>query len=142
MAAKADVPAHRGLALQVEAQGQYRPADVLWPERMTEPEVRYSFRVGNTDLWKSGNVTTGRGFLESVSRRVAELADDAALRERIAETKRRQIVELTGLQDRTFTHADELESQRRRLEEVNAELQRYCPDDEAETSAAGRTGRK
>ena len=38
--------------------------------------------------------------------------------------KRRQIVELSGLQDRTFTYADELIQQRRRLEEVQTELER------------------
>lgn len=113
-----------GLAVQVEAQAQYRPADVLWPERTSDPEIRYSFQLANTDLWKSGNITTGRGFIESVSRRVAELAEDAQHRDRIAETKRRQIVELTGLQDRTFTHADELRQQRQRLEEVTAELEK------------------
>ena len=68
--------------------------------------------------------TTGRGLAESVTRKVAELPDDAGYRDRIAETKRRQIVELTGLQDRAFTHDAELAEQRRRLEEVMAELEK------------------
>lgn len=131
-----------GLVVQLEAQAQYRPADVLFPERTSDPEIRYSFRLANTDLWKSGNITTGRGFIESVTRRVAELADDATQRERIAETKRRQIAELTGLRDRTFTYADELVGHRQRLEEINAELEKSTsstdeqqPDQDAEALA-------
>jgi hypothetical protein len=113
-----------GLAVQVEAQIQYRAGDGNWPEHISDPEIRYSFRIPNTDLWKSGNITTGRGMVESVTRKIAELQDDAKYRDRIAESKRRQIVELTGLQDRAFTHADELTQQRRRLEEVMAELEK------------------
>ena len=93
-------------------------------ERVSDPEIRYSFKIPNTDLWKSGNITTGRGMVESVARKVAELPADASYRDRIAETKRRQIVELTGLQDRAFTHEEELTHQRRRLEEVMAELEK------------------
>jgi ABC-type branched-subunit amino acid transport system ATPase component len=39
-------------------------------------------------------------------------------------SKRRQIIELTGLKDRSFTHASELAERRRRLIEVNAALER------------------
>src|SRR5947209_4438042 len=67
---------------------------------VSDPEIRYSFRVPNTDLWKSGTVTTGRGVIESVTRRIAELPDDATYRDRLAATKRRQIVELACLQTR------------------------------------------
>jgi N12 class adenine-specific DNA methylase len=113
-----------GFTIQVESQIQYRAPDIQWPERISDPEIRYSFKIPNTDVWKSGNITTGRGLAESVSRKMAEFEDDARYRDRIAETKRRQIVELTGLQGRTFTHADELEEQRRRLEEVKTELEK------------------
>jgi hypothetical protein len=51
-----------GIAVQGEAQAQYRAADGSWSERIWDPEIRYSFKIPNTDLWKSGNVTTGRGF--------------------------------------------------------------------------------
>jgi hypothetical protein len=112
-----------GIVLQLESQIQYRAADGPWAERISDPEIRYSFKISSTDLWKSGNVTTGRGLAESVTRRIAELEDDARHRDRIAETKRRQIVELTGLQNRGFTHAEELEQQRRRLQEVKTELE-------------------
>ena len=112
-----------GIAVRTEAQIQYRAADGQMPESFTDPEIRYSFKIPNTDIWKSGNITTGRGLAESVSRRIAELEDDASNRDRIAETKRRQIIELAGLQDRTFTHAHELAQHRRRLEEVMAELE-------------------
>ncbi|MCL2648439.1 MAG: hypothetical protein FWD61_15760 [Phycisphaerales bacterium] len=44
---------------------------------MTDSEIRYSFHIPNTDLWKSGIITTGRRFIESVARRIAELTDDA-----------------------------------------------------------------
>ncbi|HVT90642.1 MAG TPA: helicase-related protein [Tepidisphaeraceae bacterium] len=113
-----------GFAVHVESQIQYRAPDSLFPERISDPEIRYSFKIPNTDLWKSGNITTGRGLAESVTRKMAELEDDARHRDRVAETKRRQIVELTGLQDRAFTHADELVQQRRRLEEVKTELEK------------------
>jgi len=122
-----------GLPVQVESLIQYRAADMRYEERVSDPEIRYSFKIPNTDLWKSGNVTTGRGLVESVTRKVAELPDDAGYRDRIAETKRRQIVELTGLQDRAFTHDDELAEQRRRLEEVMAELEKSSnPTDTAD----------
>lgn len=113
-----------GFAVQVEAQIQYRAADIRMPERTSDPEIRYSFKIPNTDLWKSGNVTTGRGLAESVSRKMAELEEDAMYRDRVAETKRRQIVELTGLKDRTFTHSDDLAHQRRRLDEVKDALEK------------------
>jgi N12 class adenine-specific DNA methylase len=113
-----------GFPVQLESQIQYRAPDIHLPERISDPEIRYSFKIPNTDLWKSGNITTGRGLAESVARKMAELEDDAKHRDRIAETKRRQIVELTGLQDRTFTHAEELTQQRVRLEEVKAELEK------------------
>jgi N12 class adenine-specific DNA methylase/adenine-specific DNA methylase len=113
-----------GFAVQVESQIQYRAADIQTPERISDPEVRYSFKIPNTDLWKSGNITTGRGLTDSVARKMAELEKDARQRDCIAETKRRQIVELTGLQDRAFTHAEELARQRVRLEEVKMELER------------------
>ena len=113
-----------GIAVRVESQIQYRAADSGFPERISDPEIRYSFKIPNMDLWKSGNITTGRGFAESVSRKIAELEDDARYRDRIAETKRRQIVELTGLQNRAFTHTDELEQQPRRLEAVKLELEK------------------
>jgi hypothetical protein len=113
-----------GFAVQMESQIQYRAADTQMPERISNPEIRYSFKIPNTDLWKSGNVTTGKGLLESVSRKMAELDEDARYRDRVAETKRRRIVELTGLENRTFTHAEELEQQRRRLEEVKVELEK------------------
>ena len=113
-----------GIAVQVESQVHYRAADGSWPERISDPEIRYSIKIPNTDLWKSGNITTGRGLAESVSRKIAELDDDARHRDRIAETKRRQIVELTGLQNRAFTHSDELAQQRRRLEDVKLELEK------------------
>jgi len=113
-----------GIPVQLESLIHYRAADGSWPERISDPEIRYSFKIPNTDLWKSGNITTGRGLAESVSRKIAELDDDARHRDRIAETKRRQIVELTGLQNRAFTHTDELAQQRRRLEEVKAELEK------------------
>ena len=78
-----------GFAVPVESQIQYRAADVSSPERMSDPEIRYSFKIPNTDLWKSGNITPGRGFAESVTRKMAELEDNAKYRERISETKRR-----------------------------------------------------
>jgi hypothetical protein len=111
-----------GITVQVESQIQYRAGDGRWPEHLSDPEIRYSFRIPNTDLWKSGNITTGRGLSESVSRKIAELQDDAQYRERTAETKRRQIVELTGLQNREFTYAQELDQRRQRLQEVKVEL--------------------
>src|SRR5439155_5080623 len=95
-----------------------------WPERLSDPEIRYSLKIPNTDLWKSGNITTGRGLIESVTRRIFELEDDAKSRDRIAETKRRQILELTGVKDRAFTYDDELAHQRRRLEQIKAELEK------------------
>src|SRR5579871_1021541 len=95
-----------------------------WPERISDPEIRYSFKLPDTELWKSGNVTTGRGLFDSMSRKIAELEEDARYRDTVAETKRRQIEELTGLQDRSFTHAQELAQSRTRLEEVKAELER------------------
>jgi hypothetical protein len=113
-----------GLAVHVESQVQYRAMEIRFEERVSDPEIRYSFKVPNTDLWKSGNITTGRGLVESVTRKVAELQEDAGYRDRIAETKRRQIVELTGLQGRAFTHDAELAEQRRRLEEVMMELEK------------------
>ena len=113
-----------GMAVQVEAQAQYRAGDGRWPEHLSDPEIRYSFRIAGTDLWKSGNITTGRGLAESISRRIAELPDDARYRERTAETKRRQILELTDLQKREFSHAAELAHSRRRLAEVKAELEK------------------
>jgi hypothetical protein len=113
-----------GVAVQVESQIHYRAADGSRPERISDPEIRYSFKIPNTDLWKSGNITTGRGLAESVSRKIAELDDDARQRDRTAETKRRQVVELTGLQNRAFTHTDELAQQWRRLEEVKIELEK------------------
>ena len=51
-----------GMTVQVEAQIQYRAGDGTWPEHISDPEIRYSFRIPNTDLWKSGNITTGRGL--------------------------------------------------------------------------------
>jgi len=113
-----------GLSVQVESLVQFRAADMRFEERVSDPEIRYSFKIPNTELWKSANITTGRGLVESVARKVAELPDDASYRDRIAETKRRQIVELTGLQDRAFTHDAELAEQRRRHEEVMAELEK------------------
>lgn len=113
-----------GLPVQVESLVQYRAADMRFEERVSDPEIRYSFKIPNTDLWKSGNITTGRGLVESVTRKVAELPDDAAYRDRIAETKRRQIVELTGLKDRAFTHEEEMAEQRRRFEEVMRTLEK------------------
>ena len=122
------VPFHalsiNGLAVGVDAQIQYRPPDPPWSERICDPEIRYSFKLPDTELWKSGTVTTGRGLLDSVSRKIAELEEDARYRDTVAETKRRQIEELTGLQDRSFTHAQELAQSRTRLEEVKAELER------------------
>jgi hypothetical protein len=112
-----------GIAVQLESQIQYRAADGPWAERISDPEIRYSFKIPNTDLWKSGNITTGRGLAESVTRKIGELLDDARIRENQAETKHRQITELSGLQDRTFTHADELAQQRQRLTEVKKQLE-------------------
>jgi hypothetical protein len=89
-------------------QIQYRPPDPPWSERISDPEIRYSFKIPDTELWKSGTVTTGRGLLDSVSRRIAELEEDARYRDTVAETKRRHIEELTGLQGRAFTHVQEL----------------------------------
>jgi len=108
----------------VDAQIQYRPPDPPWPERICDPEIRHSFKLPDTELWKSGTVTTGRGLLDSISRKIAELEDDARYRDNVAETKRRQIEELTGLQGRSFTHAQELAQSRTRLEELKAELER------------------
>lgn len=112
-----------GVAVHLDAQIQYRAASGLAAERICDPDIRYSFRIANSDLWKSGNITTGRGLAESVTRRIAELQDDAAYRDRLAETKRRQIAELTALQDRSFTHADDLVHHQRRLEQVRSELE-------------------
>ena len=53
----------------VESQIQYRAADISSPERMSDPEIRYSFKIPNTDLWKSGRITTGRGMAESITRK-------------------------------------------------------------------------
>ena len=50
-----------GFAVPVESQIQYRAADVSSPERMSDPEIRYSFKIPNTDLWKSGNITPDAG---------------------------------------------------------------------------------
>jgi N12 class adenine-specific DNA methylase len=111
------------LAVQLESQAQYRAADGSWPERIADPEIRYSFKLPNTDLWKSGTVTTGRGLIEAVRRKLAELENDARERDRIAEAKRRQIIELTGLRERSFSHASELMERRKRLIEVNRELE-------------------
>ena len=113
-----------GLTIGAEAQVQYRPPEPPWSERISDPEIRYSLKVPGTDIWKSGNVTTGRGFLDSVCRKIAELEEDARYRESVAQSKRRQIEELTGLQDRPFTHAQELADSRNRLETVKAELER------------------
>ncbi len=113
-----------GLAVQLEALIQYRAPDGAMPERISEPEIRYTLRIPGTDVWKSANITTGRGLAESVARRIAELEDEAGRRDRIAETKRRRIVELAGLQDRAFTHTDELAQHRQRLEEVKVELEK------------------
>lgn len=118
-----------GLPAQVEAQIQYRPGAGELPERISDPEIRYAFKVPNTDFWKSGHVTTGRGFLESLARRIAELPEDANARNRVADAKRRQIIELSGLEDRPFTHAEELVQQRHRLEQVNAMLADYAGND-------------
>ncbi len=112
------------LTVSLDSQIQYRAAGKGLPERMSDPEIRYTFKIPNTDLWKSGYVTTGRGLAESVTRKMAELQDDAVQRDGLAQTKRRQIVELTGLQDRTFTHTDDLVQQRIRLEEVKKELEK------------------
>jgi hypothetical protein len=113
-----------GLTVQLESQIQYRAPDIQWPERLSDPEIRYSLKIFNTDLWKSGNITTGRGLIESITRRISELEEDAKSRDRVAETKRRQILELTGLKDRAFTYEDELLHQRRRLEQVKVELEK------------------
>jgi N12 class adenine-specific DNA methylase/adenine-specific DNA methylase len=121
-----------GVTIQVETQIQFRPADGLYSERTSDPEIRYSFRIGTVDLWKSAHVTTGRGFIESVCRKIAELPDDARYRDGVADSKRRQTVELAGLQDRAFTHADELDRQRRRLEKVKARLERSSNTDGTE----------
>src|SRR5205823_11590347 len=110
--------------VNLESQIQYRAAGKGLPERISDPEIRYSFKIPNTDLWKSGYVSTGPGLAESVTRKMAELQDDALHRDRVAQTKRRQIIELTGLQGRTFTHADELVQQRLRLEEIKQELEK------------------
>ena len=123
-----------GLSVPVESLIQYRAADTRFEERVSDPEIRYSFKFPNTDLWKSGNITTGRGLVESVTRKVAELPDDAAYRDRIAETKRRQTVELTGLQGRPFTHEEELAEQRRRLEHVMVELAKSSTSGNADRS--------
>lgn len=125
-----------GLAVQVEAQIQYRPAEMLLPERVSDPEIRYSIRIPNTDVWKSGHITTGRGLVDAVTRKIAELEEDARYRDRIAETKRRQIVELAGLQNRIFTHDDELAQQRRRLEEVKEELEKSSNQSDTVTEVA------
>lgn len=125
-----------GLAVQVEAQIQYRPAEMLLPERVSDPEIRYSIRIPNTDVWKSGHITTGRGLVDAVARKIAELEEDARYRDRISETKRRQIVELAGLQNRIFTHDDELAQQRRRLEEVKEELEKSSNQSDTVTEVA------
>ncbi|HWB55182.1 MAG TPA: helicase-related protein [Tepidisphaeraceae bacterium] len=124
-----------GLAVHVEAQIQYRATTPGWPERILDPEIRYWFKVPSTDLWKSGHVTTGRGLAESVYRKVAELEEDAKQRERLAETKRRQMTELAGLQNRQFTHAEELLQQRRRLEEIKKQLENLTSKADAQTTA-------
>lgn len=118
-----------GLAVNLDCQIQYRAPDTNWPERLSEPEVRYSFKIPDTELWKSGNVTTGRGLVESIRRRIAELQDDAVARDRMVETKRRQIAELTGLRDRTFSYADELTQHRQRLKDVLVELEKLSATD-------------
>lgn len=111
-----------GLSVQLEAQIQFRPADALWAQRISDPEIRYAFPLMNTDIWKSGNITTGRGLLDAVYRRIADLPEDAQSREEVGETKRRQIVELTGLLERPFTYAEELLYQKHRFEEIMSEL--------------------
>lgn len=126
-----------GLPIQLEAQIQFRPADALWAQRISDPEIRYAFRLPNTDLWKSGNVTTGRGLLEAVCRRIADLPQDARSREELGETKRRQIVELTGLQDRPFAYIKELLERRHRLEEIKSELERSTQQRAADTTGQG-----
>jgi N12 class adenine-specific DNA methylase len=126
-----------GIAVRADAQIQYRAADSGFAERTSDPEIRYSFKIPNVDLWKSGNITTGRGFAESVSRKIAELPDDARNRDQIAETKRRQIVELTGLQNREFTHTDELSKQRHRLEVVKLELEKSTNADDGASDENG-----
>ena len=73
--------------------------------------------------WESGTVTTGRGFLDSVCRTITEL-EDARYRESVAQSKRRQIEELTALQGRSFTHAQEVGDSRIRLDAVMSELER------------------
>src|SRR5205085_1915184 len=109
--------------VHVEAQIQFRAESPGWPQRILDPEIRYWFKIINTDLWKSGNITTGRGLAESVTRKIAELPDDAKHRDTVTQTKRRQIAELTGLQDRAFTYSDELVQQRGRLAEIKKELE-------------------
>jgi N12 class adenine-specific DNA methylase len=118
-----------GLSVHVQCQIQYRAPDTSWPERLSEPEVRYSFRIPDTELWKSGNVTTGRGLVESIRRKVVELEEDAVARDRLVETKRRQIAELSGLRNRTFTYAEELDAHRQRLREVLLELEKLSRTD-------------
>ena len=135
------VPLHalsiNGLAVGVDAQIQYRPADPPWSERICDPEIRYSFKLPGTELWKSGTVTTGRGLLDSISRKIAELEEDARYRDNVAETKRRQIEELTGLHGRAFTHGAELKRSRIRLEEVKAELERSTNSPQMHAEAVG-----
>lgn len=123
-----------GLEVNLESQIQYRIANKGKPERISEPEVHYSFKIPGTDLWKSGFVTSGRGLADAVCRKVAELSDDAVYRDRIVETRRRQIIELSGLKDRVFTHGDELIQQRRRLDEIKNDLEKSTSPAIANTS--------
>jgi hypothetical protein len=113
-----------GLVVHVDAQIHYRPESEGIPERVSDPEIHYSFKIPGTDLWKSGNITTGRGFVESIARKMTELDDDAKHRDQLADTKRRRIVELAGIQDRTFAYQQELVQQKMRLVEIKLELQR------------------
>lgn len=89
---------------QRQCTGSVSPARTALNASRTR-EIRCSFKIPGTDMWKSGNVTTGRGFLESVCRKIAELDEDARYRESVAQSKRRQIEELTGLQNRAYPGA-------------------------------------
>jgi hypothetical protein len=42
-----------GVSVQVESQVQFRPAEGIYSERISDPEIRYSLKVPDTDLWKS-----------------------------------------------------------------------------------------
>jgi hypothetical protein len=77
-----------------------RPSLPRSTTRISDPEIRYSVKIPNTDLWKSGQITSGCGLAESVARQMAELEEDARYRDNLAKTKRRQIIKLTGLQER------------------------------------------